>query len=133
MKIEKRIIASIIYIFLGTVLLVLGFTEVIDEFWSGMGSPLIVIGVIRMIQFYRFQKDDTYREKVKIEMADERNRFIRNKAWAWAGYLFMLFMAVFTILLRVMGQDLLATAAGLAVCSMMLLYWICYLVLRKKY
>lgn len=133
MKIEKRIIASIIYIFLGTVLLVLGFTEVIDEFWSGMGSPLIVIGVIRMIQFYRFQKDDTYREKVKIEMADERNRFIRNKAWAWAGYLFMLFMDVFTILLRVMGQDLLATAAGLAVCSMMLLYWICYLVLRKKY
>lgn len=133
MKIEKRIIASIIYIFLGTVLLVLGFTEVIDEFWSGMGSPLIVIGVIRMIQFYRFQKDDTYREKVKIEMADERNRFIRNKAWAWAGYLFMLFMAVFTILLRVMGQDLLATAAGLAVCFMMLLYWICYLVLRKKY
>ena len=74
MKQDKRIIANILYIVLGAAFLVLGILEVIDAFWSGMGSALIAVGVIRIVQFYRFRKDETYREKVEIEMKDERNQ-----------------------------------------------------------
>ena len=66
-------------------------------------------------------------------MKDERNHFIRNKAWAWAGYLFVLIAAISTIVLKLLGQDLLSIAAGFAVCILVLLFWGCYLVLKKKY
>lgn len=133
MKQDKRIIANILYIVLGAAFLVLGILEIIDAFWSGMGGALIAVGVIRIVQFYRFRKDETYREKVEIEMKDERNQYLRIKAWAWAGYLFILIAAVSTIIFKLLGQDLLSMAAGFAICFIMLLYWVCYLVLRKKY
>ena len=133
MRKHKGIIAGTVYIFLGAILLWLGFTEVIDPFWSGMGSALMAVGVVRIVQLYRFRNNETYREKVETEKTDERSHFLRNKAWAWAGYLFVLMAAVSTIVFKLLGQDLLCIAAGFAVCLMMLLYWICYVILRNKY
>ena len=133
MKSGRKLFIYILYIVLGITLFSLGCMEIVDSFWSGMGSALIVISVVRLIQFYRFRKDEAYREKVEIETSDERNRFLRNKAWAWSGYLFILITSVFVIVLRVAGQELLSQAASYAVCLMLILYWVCYLVLRKKY
>ena len=133
MKNGRRIIPCIIYIILGVVLMVLGILELVDSFWSGMGSALIAVGIVRMIHIFRYGKDESYREKKEIEAKDERHQFIRNKAWAWAGYLFVLIAAVSTIVLKLLGQDLLSVAAGFAVSILVLLYWVCYLVLKKKY
>ena len=133
MKRDRRIIAGIAYIVLGAVLTVLGVMGTVDAFWSGMGSALIAIGIIRAVHFFRFRKNESYREKYELEMTDERNRFLRNKAWAWTGYLFILVAAVASIVLKVLGQDLLSMAAGLAVCFMVIVYWICHLILRRKY
>ena len=130
---HKRMIVYILYCFFGVVLLGLGAAEMVDSFWSGMGSAFILIGLLRLVRMYRFHKDANYREKVEVEIADERNRFIRNKAWAWAGYLFILIAGVATIVLKVAGQDLLSYAASMTVCLMLVLYWISFLIIRKKY
>ena len=133
MKSDRRILAWIACIVLGAALLALGAADIIDAFWSGMGSALIAVGLIRSIHFFRFRKDEAYREKCELEKTDERNRFLRNKAWAWTGYLFILAAAVASIALKLLGQDLLSVAAGSAVCVMVILYWISYLILRRKY
>ena len=133
MKNDRRIISCIIYIIFGVALMVLGILEILDSFWSGMGGALIAVGVVRGIHILRYHNDESYRENMEIEAKDERNRFIRNKAWAWAGYLFVLISAISTIVLKLLGQDLLSVAASFAVCILVLLYWICYLVLKKKY
>jgi len=133
MKNDRRIITSVIYIILGVVLFALGLMEIVDAFWNGMGAALIVVGVIRLVQFFRFRKDEAYREKMETETSDERNRFIRNKAWAWSGYLFVIIAAVSTIVFRVMGQELISRVAGFAICVLLILYWGSYLVLQKKY
>lgn len=133
MKNNRKIIAYIILIVLGIVLIGLGFTEISDPFWSGMGGALIAVGVIRIIQFLRYRKDEAYREKVSVELTDERNRFIRNKAWAWSGYAFVLIAAVATIALKIAGQDLLSMAASFAVCLILVLYCICFVILNRKY
>ena len=129
----KRIAAQILWAILGCVLLVLGCFEVVDPFWSGMGTALMVVGALRLIRAYRFTKDASYREKVEIEIGDERNRYLRGKAWAWAGYLFVLIAAISTIVLKLLGHDLLSIAAGFAVCILALLYWGSYWLLKKKY
>ena len=133
MKNNRRMIVFIIYLLLGAGLMALGVAGVLDSFWSGMGGALIAVGVIRMIRFFRYSKDESYREKMEIETKDERSRFIRNKAWAWAGYLFVLIAAVSTIVLKLVGQELLSMAASIAICVLLVLYWGCYLVLQKKY
>lgn len=133
MKSDRRILAWFAYIVLGAVLLALGAADIIDAFWSGMGSALIAVGLIRSIHFFRFRKDEAYREKCELEKTDERNRFLRNKAWAWTGYLFILVAAVASIALKLLGQELLSVAASSAVCVMVILYWASYLILRRRY
>ena len=133
MKDSRRLVAYIIYMILGILLIVLGSIELVDSFWSGMGGALFAMGAIRLIQFLRYSKDESYREKREIEDRDERNHFIRNKAWVWAGYLFVLIIAMCTIVFKLLGQELLSMASGFALCILELLYWICYLFLKKKY
>ena len=133
MKRDRRMIASACYVVLGAVLLALGMMDVVDEFWSGMGGALIVVGVLQVVRFFRYRNNEEYREKTEIANKDERNHFIRNKAWAWSGYLFVLIAAVATIALRIAGQDALSFAASMAVCLLLVLYWVSFLVLSKKY
>ena len=133
MKNDRRMIASICYVVLGAVLLALGIMEVVDEFWSGMGGALIVVGILQVVRFFRYRNNEEYRQKAEIANKDERNHFIRNKAWAWSGYLFVLISAVATIALKIAGQDTLSFAASMALCLLLVLYWVSFLVLSKKY
>ena len=130
---DKKNIYPIALLAAGLVLFGLGCAEIVDEFWSGMGSALLVIGVIRLLRFYRLKKNDSYREKMETAETDERNQFIRMKAWSWAGYLFIMVSAIATIIFRILGQELLSQFCSYAVCLMLVLYWVSYFVLRKKY
>ena len=130
---DKKNTYPILLLVAGLTLFGLGCAEIVDEFWSGMGSALLVIGIIRLLRFYRLKKNDGYREKMETAQTDERNQFIRMKAWSWAGYLFIMVTAVATIIFRILGQDLLSQVASYSVCLMLVLYWVSYFVLKKKY
>ncbi len=133
MKKDKRYFVTILYLIIGIVLIGLSFAGLLDEFWNGMGSGLFVVAVIQLIRFRRFNKNEEYRQKVEIEMNDERNHFIRSKAWAWAGYMYVLIAAVAVIVLKIAGQELLSFAASMALCLFLVLFWGSYHVLNKKY
>lgn len=130
---EKKYLVSVVYIVIGAILIALSFAGKVDSFWNGMGSGLLVIGVIQLIRFYRLNKDEAYREKMEIEINDERNHYIRNKAWAWAGYLFVMIMAVACIILKIVGQDEMSMAASGALCLVLVLFWVSYMILQRKY
>ena len=130
---NKQLIYPIVLLIAGLCLTGLGIAEIVDEFWSGMGSALTVIGVIRFLRTYRLNKNDAYREKVETAVTDERNHFIRAKAWSWAGYLFIICSAISVIVFKILGQDLLSQAASWGVCLMLVLYWVSYFILKKKY
>lgn len=124
-----RIIVNVIWIVLG---IVVNFLNV-DSFWVGMGSSLLVIGTVNLIRMYRIHKNEAYKERLEIELNDERNRYIRSKAWAWAGYMFVMIAAVSSIVLRILKMNTLSIACGLAVLLMIVLFWISYYMLGKKY
>ena len=128
-----RWILSILYIAIGVTLIVCDCLQLVDEFWSGMGTAFAVIGVLQMIRLIRYKTNAIYKENTDTAVNDERNRFIGMKAWSWAGYLFVFIAAVATIVFKLIGQETLMFAASGSVCLIITIYWISYFILRKKY
>lgn len=133
MKCNRRSLVSIVWIILGVGLIVACVVAKLDDFWSGLGTAFTFIGILQLLRWGKYNRDAQYREKMDIEAKDERNRYIAAKAWAWAGYLFVMICAIASILLRVIGQNLLSIAASGAVCLVLILYWVSYFILRRKY
>ena len=133
MKYDRRMYLSLFWVLLGAALFVCSALGIVDSYWSGMGGGLMGVGIVQMVRHIRYRKNDDYREKVDVAVNDERNRFLTGKAWAWAGYLFVLVSGVATIALKVMGLDQWSLAASYALCLLLVLYWGSYLVLKRKY
>jgi len=130
---RKRMIASVCWIVIGAALMGAHDVGWTDEYWNGMGTSLLVVGVLQMIRHIRYRTDEAYKAHVDVETKDERNKFIAGKAWAWAGYLFVLIGAAASLLCKIAGNDQMTKLSAMSVCLIMLLYWVCYAFLRRKY
>ena len=130
---KARLISSILEIVIGVVLCVCYFANLIDEFWSGMGVALIVVGALFLLRNIKYQTNEKYREEIDVQNSDERNKFLSLKAWSWSGYLFVIIAAVGTIIFKFVGKEELMMLSSGAVCLIVFLYWISYIILRKKY
>ena len=133
MKYDRRMVLSIFWVLLGAALFICSALGIVDSYWSGMGGGFLAVGVIQLIRHIRYRKNEEYREMVDVAVSDERNRFLTGKAWAWAGYLFVLVSGIATIALKVAGLDQWSLAASRALCLLLVLYWGAYLVLKRKY
>lgn len=128
-----RMAASVLEVVIGITLFVCSLLNLVDEFWSGFGVAMFVVGTLFLLRNIKYHKNEKYREETDIRNTDERNKFISMKAWSWAGYLFVIIAAVGTIAFRLAGkEDLMMLASG-SICLVICLYWISYIILRKKY
>jgi len=130
---RKRMIASAFWIVLGLVLMGAHAAGLTDDYWSGMGTVLFVVGILQMIRHIRYETDKAYKTRVDVEAGDERNRFISGRAWAWAGYWYVIIAALASMIFRLSGDDLMTQMAARSACLVMLLYWGGYFILRRKY
>lgn len=130
---DWRFVINIIEILAGAALLVLGLTGVVDEFWEGMGTALIVVGMLLFIRQIRYRTNAEFKEELDIKEKDERNRFIAMKSWSWAGYTYVMVAAVGTIVARILGHDDIMMMLSRSVCFILVFYWLFYLILQKKY
>ncbi len=131
-KIKKKTIAYIILLIGGAVILGLGTAGIADSFYSGMGGGIIGISIIRLVQLVRFSKDKKYAKKVEIEVSDERNIYISNKAKSMAFNWGILACAAATVVLRIIGMNDQSTICGLTICIVLVLYWVIYLIYNKN-
>ena len=124
---NRRLALSIFWAVLGVVLIVLSVTEVLDS------SLYAAVGILQCIRNVRYRKDTEYREKIDIELKDERNRYLRMKSWAWAGYIVVLAEGVGVVVAMVLGKETVQLILSCSVCLLLCAYWISYLVLNRKY
>ena len=131
---NKRLILNIFWIVLGAVLVVLSVTEKLDSsVYAGMGGAMMAVGVLQLIRTARYRKNTEYREKVDTEVNDERNRFLRMKSWAWTGRIVVLAEGLGVIAAMILGQRTIQMILSYSVCLIILVYWITYLILSRKY
>ena len=133
MKNGRKLLSPVIEIVLGAALIIVSKLFDLDSVWLGMGSALIAVGTVQFLNLLRYRQDADYREKVDTEAHDERNQFIRARAWVWAGTCFVLVGGVLTVLFQILGKQEYATLCGSGVSLLVLFYWISFLILRKKY
>lgn len=130
---DWRFIVNIIEILAGAALLVLGLTGVVDEFWEGMGTALIVVGMLLSIRQIRYRTNAEFKKELDVKEKDERNRFIAMKSWSWAGYTYVMVAAVGSIAAKILGHDDIMMMLSRSVCFILAFYWLFYLILQKKY
>ena len=131
---NKRLALTVFWIVLGAVLVVLTVTEVLDSsIYSGMGGALMAVGTLQLIRAIKYRKDSEYKEKVDTELGDERNRFLRMKSWSWAGYFTILIEGIGAIIAMAQGERTVQLVLSYSVCLVLVIYWIAYVILSKKY
>ena len=130
---KKNRSISLCWVLLGGALTVCALAGALDSYWSSFGVSLLAVGILQLVRQRRYRRNETYREKVDTETQDERNRFLANKAWAWAGYAFVMTAAVASVAFKIAGREDLMMVCSLSVCLMVLLYWGSYMILKRKY
>ncbi len=131
---NKRLALSIFWVVLGAVLIVLTMTGKLDSsLYSGMGGALMAVGALQAIRNLRYRKDAKYREKIDVELTDERNRFLRLKSWSWAGYIVVLVEAAGVVIATILGEETVRQVLAYSVCLIIAVYWVTYYVLSRKY
>ena len=133
MKYSRRIVISITWIILGVVLSVLSFMNIIESFWSGFGGGILLVGILQVFRQIKYRTNEQYREKIDTAIDDERNKFIANKAWAWSGYIFVIVAAIGTIIFKLLDKEELMLLCSGSVCFFVIVYYIAYMILRRKY
>ena len=129
----RKLLVSIMWVILGAALLILNIVGIIDNpIISGIGGGWLVVGAMQIYKNLKYHSNEEYKEKVDIEYTDERNRYIRMKAWSFAGYLFVIIAAFASIVLFMMKQVAYGQILSYCLCSMLILFWASYLVLQKK-
>ena len=127
-------VVSIFELIIGITLLVLEFTGVSDNsIYSGMGGGLLGVGIMQIVRNVKYNSNQEYKEKVDIECNDERNKYIRMKAWSWAGYLFILGSAIVSIVLFIAKMTMYGQIVSYCMCAVLAIYWISYMTLQGKY
>lgn len=130
---NKRFIFSIAWIVLGITFLVCSILGILDNFWSGLGCGLFAVGTMQLIRVKRYASNPDYRTAVDTEVNDERNKYISMRAWAWAGYSYIMICAAAVILLKFAGMDSYVGIASGGLCLMLVMYRFFYFILQRKY
>ena len=131
---NKKLALSIFWVVLGAVLLGLSVTGVLDsDVYSGMGGALLAVGALQIARNLKYRNDPAYKEKIDTEANDERNRFLRMKSWAWAGYTVVLVEGIGSVVAMAMGERTVQLVLAYSVCLLITAYWVSYLILSRKY
>ena len=132
-KTDVRFLFSLLWLVIGAALVICGLRGLVDDYWSAMGFALLVVGALNFVRGIRYKTDKDYRQDVDVRDSDERTRFISGRAWAWTGYCLVLGGAVMSIVFKLMGNELLMQAAAYLVCAVMVVYWLFFWGLSRKY
>ena len=131
---SKRLALSILWIVIGAALCILTAAGILDSaMYSGMGAGFLAVGILLVARHIKYRTNEEYRKKVDVETDDERNHFIRMKAWSWTGYIFRIVTSAAAITMLATGREAVAEILSLCVCGQLIVFLVSYSVLRRKY
>lgn len=131
---KQRLISNLFCLLLGISLIVTAFfTHNNTNFLSSFGCALAAIGFAQGLRNLRTMRSEAACKRQEVAESDERNIMLANKAKSWAFSLYMMLAGIAVIVLSLLGKQEIAPIIGWSVCILTALYYVCYLILKKKY
>lgn len=132
MKIRKNI--ALVYILIGVAMILLNVTGIVtNDIMSSFGLMLFVMGIARMVQYKRITADSESLNARRIAENDERNVMLWTKARSITTSVYLMLSALAVIVLYIINMQTAAQIVSYCMISFVVIYWICYFIVSKKY
>lgn len=133
-KMKQRLYLAVSYLVLGLILIIAAVTTTFQNpFFFSFGIAMVVMGFLRLIQYRKITRDSQALRKQELTETDERNRMMAERARSWTFSLSILIAGVAVIVLSLLGYHEEALPFAWFVCGMVVLYWVCWIIIRTKY
>ena len=133
-KLKTRRYIALSYIALGLALMAADVMNHFDNyFFFSFGTALLIMGIVRLIRHRKITKDDASIRKQEIAESDERTRMLNERAKSWVFSFSIMIAGIIVIVLSLLGKHDAAQPFAWFVCGQVALYWICWMILLKKY
>lgn len=133
-KMKQRQLIAASYIALGLVLIIADILKGFENsFFFSFGFALTAMGLLRLFQARKISATKQTMRKQEVAENDERTRMICERAKSWTFSLSVTGSGILVILLNILGYREEALPFAWYVCGMVMLYWICWIILRRKY
>ncbi len=132
-KLKQRLYYGIMCIALGVMMIVVVYaSKSNNEFISALGFAVAMVGVARIIQYLKITKNEESIQKQKIYETDERNLSIIQKAKSATFSIYLLISCSVVIITALIDMPDIAKWIGYSQFVLVIIYWICYWIIRKK-
>ena len=132
-KLTIRLYVAIGYIALGIILIATyALLKSDNDFLTSYGLALIVIGIVRIRQYFAIMKNEETLRKQQIKESDERNIAIASKAKSISFYVCILLACVAIIVLEILDRPEISAILSVSVCLMLVIYYVTYWIVRKN-
>lgn len=133
-KLKTRLIVAVSYILLGLVLVAVDLMGQTDNyFYASFGFTLVIMGLLRIFRHRKITVDERSIRQQELTESDERTRMIAERARSWTFSLTVTLSGAIVLVLNLLGYHDESLPFAWLVCGMVTVYWICYLIIRKKY
>ena len=133
-KLKTRLIVAVSYILLGLVLVAVDLMGQTDNyFYASFGFALVIMGLLRIFRHRKITADEKSIRQQELTESDERTRMIAERARSWTFSLTVTLSGAIVLVLSLLGYHDESLPFAWLVCGMVTVYWICYLIIRKKY
>ena len=133
-KMKQRFVIAVSYIVLGCILVVTGILMGHENsFFSVFGFSLLIMGILRLYRHRKIVATPQAMRKQELAEKDEMTLMIAERARSWSFSLSVTGAGILVIVLQFLGYHEQALPFAWYVCAMVVLYWISYVLLRKKY
>ena len=131
---KMRTVTMTVYAVIGAVLSVLSYTGVIEnDFIRAFGAALFLCGIVKAVRYTIIMKDPEKMDKIEIAERDERNIMLYEKARSLAFAAFITMAGIAIIVLYILDLTFAGQIVAYTVCGYVLLYFICYMIVKRKY
>lgn len=132
-KLKSRLYVGIIYMAIG-VIMIAGTNAAKTEnmFTSHFGLVIAVMGLVRIRNYRIITRNEETIKKQEIAETDERNLLIVQKARSTAFFVYILLACTVVIILSLFDMSDMGQWIAYSLFALLIIYWICYWVYRKK-
>lgn len=132
-KLKSRFYTAVIYVIFGICVLIATFLFDSDnDFTSSFAFAMIIIGVVRIRNYFLITKNEDTIKKQQIIETDERNILIRYKAKSAAFSVYILLSSIAVCVLSFLNMHEIEKWIALSAFFLIFIYWIFYWIYQKK-